>query len=42
LLNEPELYRTLVNNGLQEVQQYTWTEIKVLWLALYKSLMVNR
>ena len=42
LLNEPELYRTLVNNGLQEVQQYTWTEIKVLWLALYKSLMANR
>ena len=39
LLNEPELYQALVNNGLQEVQQYTWTEIRVLWLALYKSLM---
>ncbi len=41
LLDEPELYQALVNNGLQEVQQYTWTEIKPLWLALYKSLLVN-
>ncbi len=37
LLKEPELYQTLVNNGLQEVQQYSWTEIKTLWLALYKQ-----
>jgi len=39
LLNEPELYRALVNNGLQEVRQYSWTEIRTLWLALYKSFL---
>lgn len=37
LINEPELYRALVNNGLKEVQQYKWVEIKDLWLVLYKS-----
>jgi len=41
LLDEPELYRSLVNNGLQEVQKYTWKEISALWLTLYKSLMVS-
>lgn len=41
LLNEPELYETLVNNGLQEVQQYTWIRIRSLWLALYQSITVN-
>ena len=38
LLNEPELYQRLVNNGLQEVLQYAWTEIRALWLALYNSI----
>lgn len=38
LLNEPELYKLLVNNGLQEVQKYTWIHIRDLWLELYKVL----
>ncbi|WP_246247060.1 glycosyltransferase family 4 protein [Candidatus Methylobacter favarea] len=37
LLNEPELYQELVNNGLQDVQQYAWTEIRALWLGLYEA-----
>ncbi|MGZ8224737.1 MAG: glycosyltransferase family 4 protein [Methylobacter sp.] len=39
LLGEPELYQELVNNGLQDVQQYAWTEIRALWLGLYESSM---
>jgi glycosyltransferase involved in cell wall biosynthesis len=42
LLNEPELYQELVNNGLQEVQQYAWAEIRALWLGLYKSSMAKK
>jgi glycosyltransferase involved in cell wall biosynthesis len=41
LLDEPALYEALVNNGLQEVRQYTWERIGILWLALYRSLTVN-
>ncbi len=37
LLDSPELHQALIKNGLQEVQQYTWTEVKELWLSLYKS-----
>jgi len=35
LLNEPELFQALIDNGLQEVQQYSWIEIRALWLELY-------
>lgn len=38
LLNDHHLYMELVENGLQEVQQYTWTNVKRLWLGLYVSL----
>lgn len=38
LLTDPTLCQKLVNNGLQEVQQYSWTEIRALWLGLYRSL----
>jgi glycosyltransferase involved in cell wall biosynthesis len=38
LLTDPNLCQKLVNNGLQEVQQYSWTEIRALWLGLYRSL----
>ena len=41
LLNDPELYQTLVNNGLHEVQQYTWAEIRTRWLGLYQSLLLG-
>ena len=37
LLNEPELYRTLVENGVRDVQQYSWQEIKQSWLGLYEA-----
>jgi len=37
LLNDYPLYMELVENGLQEVQQYTWTNVKKLWLGLYAS-----
>ncbi len=35
LLNDNALYQTLVSNGLREVRQYAWDEVKTLWLALY-------
>lgn len=38
LLNDQQLYVELVKNGLQEVQQYTWTNVKKLWLGLYASI----
>ncbi len=37
LLNEPELYRTLAENGVRDVQQYNWQGIKQSWLALYEA-----
>lgn len=38
LLNDKQLYAKLVNNGIAEVQQYSWTHIKVQWISLYRSL----
>ena len=38
LLGDKTLYEDLVSNGLEEVQQYGWDEIKQQWLNLYKSL----
>nr|WP_305908392.1 glycosyltransferase family 4 protein [Methylomarinum sp. Ch1-1]MDP4521220.1 glycosyltransferase family 4 protein [Methylomarinum sp. Ch1-1] len=37
LLNDPLLCETLITNGLQQVQQYTWSKVKCQWLALYHS-----
>ncbi len=37
LLNEPDLYRTLSENGVRDVQQYNWQDIKQSWLALYEA-----
>ena len=37
LLNDPLLCEALSSNGLQQVQQYTWAEVKCQWLALYRS-----
>lgn len=42
LLNEPELYQTLIENGLQEVNQYAWPQVKNRWLDLYESSRINR
>lgn len=38
LFNDKDQYQTLASNGLKEVQQYSWTNIKGQWLALYESL----
>ncbi|NOR69341.1 MAG: glycosyltransferase [Methylomarinum sp.] len=38
LLNNPEKYKNLVENGLLEVQQYAWGNIKKQWVDLYKLL----
>jgi len=38
LLNNPEMHKNLVQNGLLEVQQYAWENIKKQWVDLYKLL----
>jgi len=38
LLNDKNLYDHLITNGLAEVQQYTWSNVRKQWLELYSSL----
>lgn len=38
LINDKQLYRTLIDNGTLEVQQYAWQHIKMQWLNLYRAL----
>ncbi len=39
LLNGVSLADKLRTNGLQQVRQYAWSEVKSQWLALYRSLL---
>lgn len=38
LLNDSNLYQSLINNGLIEAQKYTWAKVGNSWLNLYRSL----
>ena len=38
LLDDPGLFKRLINNGLEEVQQYAWPVVKTQWLKLYRQL----
>ena len=38
LLNDRDLYQSLINNGLIEAQKYTWAKVGNSWLNLYRSL----
>jgi glycosyltransferase involved in cell wall biosynthesis len=42
LLNDTDLYHSLVNNGLNEAQKYTWEKIGNSWLKLYQSVVGSR
>lgn len=36
------VWESLRTNGLHEAQRYTWANVKVLWLELYRRLSANR
>jgi len=38
LLDDKKLYEALRQNGLDEVQQYAWPQVKKKWISLYQSL----
>ncbi len=42
LIENPSLRNQLKDNGIQEVQKYTWQKIKPQWMGLYKSLSDNK
>ncbi|SHE23685.1 glycosyltransferase family 4 protein [methanotrophic endosymbiont of Bathymodiolus puteoserpentis (Logatchev)] len=42
LLHDKQLYTRLVSNGITEVQQYSWTHIKIQWMNLYQLLGSNK
>jgi glycosyltransferase involved in cell wall biosynthesis len=41
LLKDKELYQSLVNNGLYEVQKYTWENVGSSWIKLYQTLRIS-
>jgi glycosyltransferase involved in cell wall biosynthesis len=42
LLNDPALAARLADNGLREVQRYTWECVAPLWAAVYASAVASR
>jgi glycosyltransferase involved in cell wall biosynthesis len=42
LLGDPDLARRLADNGLREVQRYTWERVAPLWAAVYRNAMAAR
>lgn len=42
LLHDNALHQRLINNGLDDVKQYAWSEVKTQWLDLYQRLVCDR
>ncbi len=39
LFEDPQLYKKLAENGLKEVERYTWQNVKQQWLGLYNQMV---
>lgn len=42
LINDPSLCNQLIDNGLAEVQRYTWNTVWPIWKKVYQSALSNK
>jgi glycosyltransferase involved in cell wall biosynthesis len=42
ILDDPRMAGRLIEQGLREARRYAWSEIRGLWLGLYRSLASER